>query len=215
MLQISQDMLEDFRLQVFLTVVDQKSFTKAAAKLKVSQPAVSQNIAELERLLDKKLFVRLKNETLLTPEGEVFLVYVNEIMSKCESLENMFCKIAPTTVRISASEELYAYLIGPAIDSFASIHPDVVFERCLFGDADLTLQLRPSGEEAAEADGEEAAEAAGEKIAEIRMSLSPVQKTDDRTAIREKTSCFDVIFKPSEAFSCTRLCRLLKAFLIS
>ena len=131
MLQISQDMLEDFRLQVFLTVVDQKSFTKAAAKLKVSQPAVSQNIAELERLLDKKLFVRLKNETLLTPEGEVFLVYVNEIMSKCESLENMFCKIAPTTVRISASEELYAYLIGPAIDSFASIHPDVVFERCL------------------------------------------------------------------------------------
>ncbi len=207
MLQISQDMLEDFRLQVFLTVVDQKSFTKAAAKLKVSQPAVSQNIAELERLLDKKLFVRLKNETLLTPEGEVFLVYVNEIMSKCESLENMFCKIPPTTVRISASEELYAYLIGPAIDSFASIHPDVVFERCLFGDADLTLQLRPSGEEAAEA--------AGEKIAEIRMSLSPVQKTDDRTAIREKTSCFDVIFKPSEAFSCTRLCRLLKAFLIS
>ena len=200
-------MLEDFRLQVFLTVVDQKSFTKAAAKLKVSQPAVSQNIAELERLLDKKLFVRLKNETLLTPEGEVFLVYVNEIMSKCESLENMFCKIPPTTVRISASEELYAYLIGPAIDSFASIHPDVVFERCLFGDADLTLQLRPSGEEAAEA--------AGEKIAEIRMSLSPVQKTDDRAAIREKTSCFDVIFKPSEAFSCTRLCRLLKAFLIS
>lgn len=207
MLQINQDMLEDFRLQVFLTVVDQKSFTKAAAKLKVSQPAVSQNIAELERLLDKKLFVRLKNETLLTPEGEVFLVYVNEIMSKCESLENMFCKIPPTTVRISASEELYAYLIGPAIDSFASIHPDVVFERCLFGDADLTLQLRPSGEEAAEA--------AGEKIAEIRMSLSPVQKTDDRTAIREKTSCFDVIFKPSEAFSCTRLCRLLKDFLIS
>ena len=207
MLQISQDMLEDFRLQVFLTVVDQKSFTKAAAKLKVSQPAVSQNIAELERLLDKKLFVRLKNETLLTPEGEVFLVYVNEIMSKCESLENMFCKIPPTTVRISASEELYAYLIGPAIDSFASIHPDVVFERCLFGDADLTLQLRPSGEEAAEADGE--------KIAEIRMSISPVQKMDDRTAIREKTSCFDVIFKPSEAFSCTRLCRLLKAFLIS
>jgi DNA-binding transcriptional LysR family regulator len=200
-------MLEDFRLQVFLTVVDQKSFTKAAAKLKVSQPAVSQNIAELERLLDKKLFVRLKNETLLTPEGEVFLVYVNEIMSKCESLENMFCKIPPTTVRISASEELYAYLIGPAIDSFASIHPDVVFERCLFGDADLTLQLRPSGEEAAEA--------AGEKIAEIRMSISPVQKTDDRTAIREKTSCFDIIFKPSEAFSCTRLCRLLKAFLIS
>ena len=200
-------MLEDFRLQVFLTVVDQKSFTKAAAKLKVSQPAVSQNIAELERLLDKKLFVRLKNETLLTPEGEVFLVYVNEIMSKCESLENMFCKIPPTTVRISASEELYAHLIGPAIDSFASIHPDVVFERCLFGDADLTLQLRPSGEEAAEA--------AGEKIAEIRMSLSPVQKTDDRAAIREKTSCFDVIFKPSEAFSCTRLCRLLKAFLIS
>ena len=43
-------MLEDFRLKVFATVAAEGSFTKAAAVLGVSQPAVSQNIAELEKL---------------------------------------------------------------------------------------------------------------------------------------------------------------------
>ena len=42
-------MLEDFRLKVFLTVESEGSFTKAARNLGISQPAVSQNIAELER----------------------------------------------------------------------------------------------------------------------------------------------------------------------
>ena len=62
-------MLEDFRLKVFVTVAKEGSFTKAAAALGVTQPAVSQNIAELERLLERKLFDRMKGETLLTPEG--------------------------------------------------------------------------------------------------------------------------------------------------
>lgn len=199
-------MLEDFKLKVFLSVAEYRSFTKAAAALHVTQPAVSQNIAELEKMLDRRLFIRLRGEAVLTHEGEVFKTYVDRMMNTCGEIENLFCRIQPTVVRIAASEELYTYLIGPAIESFAGIHPDVVFERSLFGDADLTLQLRPSGEEAAEA--------AGEKIAELRMSLSPAPKTDDITAIREKTSYFDVIFKPSEAFSCTRLCRLLRQFLV-
>lgn len=199
-------MLEDFKLKVFLSVAEHHSFTKAAEELRCTQPAVSQNIAELEKMLNRRLFLRQKGETVLTQEGEVFKTYADRMMNTCEEIENMFCRIQPTVVRIAASEELYTYLIGPAIESFTSIHPDVVFEHSLFGDADLTLQLRPSCEEAAEAPGE--------KIAEIRMSLSPAVKEDNVSAISEKTSSFDVIFKPSEAFSCTRLCRLLRQFLI-
>ena len=41
-------MLDDFRLRVFMMVAAEGSFTRAAQHLGVSQPAVSQNIAELE-----------------------------------------------------------------------------------------------------------------------------------------------------------------------
>ena len=44
-------MLEDFRLKVFMAARSEHSFTKAARSLGISQPAVSQNIAELEKEL--------------------------------------------------------------------------------------------------------------------------------------------------------------------
>ena len=51
-------MLEDFRLKVFMTVAKEGSFTKAAAKLNISQPAVSQHVSELEKTTGVKLFER-------------------------------------------------------------------------------------------------------------------------------------------------------------
>ena len=70
-------MLEDFRLKVFMAVAENRSFTKAAAVLRITQPAVSQNIAELEKTVGSKLFDRLKGETVLTTEGRVFMEYAN------------------------------------------------------------------------------------------------------------------------------------------
>ena len=45
-------MQEDFRLRVFITVAEMKSFSKAAEQLRISQPAVSQHVSELERQLE-------------------------------------------------------------------------------------------------------------------------------------------------------------------
>ena len=66
-------MLEDFRLKVFVTLSVVKNFTRAAEVLHISQPAVSQNISELEKQLGIKLFDRLRGEVVLTPAGEIFL----------------------------------------------------------------------------------------------------------------------------------------------
>ena len=49
-------MLEDFRLKVFITLSQERSFTRAAEQLHVSQPAVSQNISELEKQFGLKFF---------------------------------------------------------------------------------------------------------------------------------------------------------------
>jgi DNA-binding transcriptional LysR family regulator len=64
-------MLKDFaKLQTFLMVVKEKSFSKASAKLGISQPAVTQQIKFIEDYLDTKIVERKKNGILLTKEGE-------------------------------------------------------------------------------------------------------------------------------------------------
>ena len=199
-------MLEDFRLKVFLAVVQERSFTKAAAQLGISQPAVSQNVAELEKMLDRKLFDRLKGEVVLTTEGSVFLTYVERLMQTCSSMESMFVKLSPAKVRISASEEVYSYLVGPSLEAFASIHPEITFERCLFEDADLIISLVPSQTESRELPAEDV-------IARIRMSMFVPGQPDSLSSSQEKCSYFDIVYRPSQTFACTRLCRLIRQFL--
>ncbi len=64
-------MLRDFaKLQTFLTVVKEKSFSKASAKLGISQPAVTQQIKFIEDYLDTRIVERKKNGIKLTKEGE-------------------------------------------------------------------------------------------------------------------------------------------------
>ena len=64
-------MLKDFaKLQTFLMVIKEKSFSKASAKLGISQPAVTQQIKFIEEYLDTKIVERKKNGILLTKEGE-------------------------------------------------------------------------------------------------------------------------------------------------
>ena len=196
-------MLEDFRLKVFMAVVQERSFTKAASVLGITQPAVSQNVADLEKMTGRKLFDRQKGSVVLTPEGEVFLVYVRKLLETCASVDDMFAKVSPATVRISASEELYAYLIGPALEGFSKIHPDVRFERCLFGDADLTIVLVPSS----------LSQASDDVISRIRMSVFVPQQSGSQSSSHEKTSYYDVVYRPSQAFAITRLCRLIRQFL--
>lgn len=199
-------MLEDFRLKVFITVAQEQSFTKAASVLGVSQPAVSQNVAELEKGLGVELFERKRGEVSLTSEGKVFMNYARTLLETGAAAENMFSSVSPTVVRISASEELYTYFVEPALKTFSDIHPQVRFERAMFDDADLTLSLRPSTGSPYDIPAD--------SIARIRVSIYPTPKMGDLSATHEKTSYLEVIFKPSQTFSCTKVCRLIKDFLI-
>lgn len=64
-------MLKDFaKMETFLMVIRERSFSKASAKLGISQPAVTQQIKFIEKYLDCKIIERKKNGVLLTKEGE-------------------------------------------------------------------------------------------------------------------------------------------------
>jgi len=63
------------KLQIFKTVANQSSFTKAAGQSFISQPTVSKTIRNLEEEYKTTLFLRKKNSIELTMEGRSFLIY--------------------------------------------------------------------------------------------------------------------------------------------
>lgn len=83
-------MFGDFRLQVFMALSRTGNFTRAADELGISQPAVSQNIAGLEKDLGVRLFERNRGEAVLTPAGRVFMEYAGHILYWYGSAGSMF-----------------------------------------------------------------------------------------------------------------------------
>lgn len=80
-------MLEDFRLKTFVTVARLGSFTAAARALGISQPAVSQNIAELEKFSSVRLIERSSHKLELTLKGRQLYAQAQGILDSYAKLE--------------------------------------------------------------------------------------------------------------------------------
>ncbi len=122
-------MLGDFRLKVFLALSKTGSFTKTAAALGISQPAVSQNIAELEKDLGVRLFERGRGEISLTPQGRAFQSYAGKILYLYDSARMMFSPGGPArrkTVRICASGRLAGEPVASLVASMTASFPGTV-----------------------------------------------------------------------------------------
>lgn len=86
-------MIEDSRLRIFEMVAVMGNFTAAARELGISQPAVSQNIAELERQLDVQLFERERGSVRLTDKGKLFKSYSDQILHWYRAAERAFRRV--------------------------------------------------------------------------------------------------------------------------
>jgi DNA-binding transcriptional LysR family regulator len=87
-------MLKDFaKLQTFIMVIKEKSFSKASAKLGISQPAVTQQIKFIEEYLDTKIVERKKNGIVLTKEGEDLYRIALRLEKAIQSSEKELLKI--------------------------------------------------------------------------------------------------------------------------
>ncbi len=73
------------QLNYFIAISDAKSFTRAAEKLYVSQPALTGQINALENELGMKLFDRTNKFVQLTPAGEVFYKHATQVLSEVEN----------------------------------------------------------------------------------------------------------------------------------
>lgn len=73
--------MELAEIEAFIGITEHGSFTRAAAILHMSQPAISRRIDLLERDLDASLFERLSGGTRLTASGEAFLPFAQRILA--------------------------------------------------------------------------------------------------------------------------------------
>lgn len=124
-------MFEDFRLRIFMAVAEKGSFTLAAKALGVSQPAVSQNIAELEKSLGAELFLRRKGSVTLTPKGAAFKEYAGRILYWYTATEMMFGPegklSANKPVRLSADGFITSHILPQALSKLLAFNPSLTF----------------------------------------------------------------------------------------
>jgi len=107
-------MLKDFvKLETFLTVARERSFSKASAKLGISQPAVTQQIKFIENYLACKVIERKKNGIKLTPEGEELYKIASRLEKEIHGSERDILKIInkEMTFRLGASYTIGTYVI--------------------------------------------------------------------------------------------------------
>ena len=86
-------MIFDFRLKVFHAVATRLSFTRAAAELFITQPAVTKHIKELEHQLNVQLFKRNGSSITLTNAGKILLQYAEKIAQQYAELETELAQL--------------------------------------------------------------------------------------------------------------------------
>jgi len=115
-------------IQYFLAVAEHLSFTKAAAALHVSQPALSQQVRQLEESLGAQLFDRSGRTTRLTDAGDVYLIYARRAYQELREAKSAIHDVSDLSrgsLRIAVTPTFTTYLVGPLIEAFHSRHPKI------------------------------------------------------------------------------------------
>jgi len=113
-------MLSDFtKLNTFLTVVKEKSFSKASAKLGISQPAVTQQMKFIEEYLDAKILDRKKNGIRLTKEGEKLFIIAQKLAKTISTSEQQLLEIInkDITFIFSTSKVIGDYILPTVLNN--------------------------------------------------------------------------------------------------
>ena len=116
------------RLRAFSAFTRRRSFSAAAAELRISQPAVSKHIADLERALGLKLVDRARRDGSLTSAGEFVANYILRAESLLEqSIRGVreLRKSGSGSLVVVASWLTGTYLLPEIIADFKNTHPGV------------------------------------------------------------------------------------------
>ena len=118
-------------LAAFAVVAEERSFTRAAARLDVSPSALSHTIRRLEEKLGVQLLARSTRSVSTTQAGDKLLNRLNPAIREISTAVEELGEIAGRPsghVRISAPGEAARRVIAPALPKFVETYPDIVVE---------------------------------------------------------------------------------------
>jgi DNA-binding transcriptional LysR family regulator len=129
-------------LRYFIAVAEAKSVTRAAARLGMQQPPLSQQVKALEQELGFDLFKRLPKGVELTAGGEVFLQAATEVLARIDVAATQAGRAAQGldgTLSVGLTSSAAAHAFAPALlRAFREAHPGVHLAMKEGNAADLT-----------------------------------------------------------------------------
>jgi DNA-binding transcriptional LysR family regulator len=120
--------MEIHQLRYFVAVADEGSFSRAAAKVRVAQPSLSQQIRKLEAEVGQPLFDRLPRSVVITEAGRCLLEYARQILASIgdarRCVDELTGKIAGD-VAVGAIPTIAPYVLPELVVTFQKHYPDV------------------------------------------------------------------------------------------
>ncbi|MDN4606244.1 LysR family transcriptional regulator [Sporosarcina highlanderae] len=118
----------DQQLQIFVTVAEKESFSRAAEEHHMTQPAVSQYIRQLEEEIGARLLERTNKYVRLNKAGEIVYHHAKEILAlytKMQSLVDDLANKASGPLSIGASYTFGEYVLPRIIANLKQTYPDI------------------------------------------------------------------------------------------
>lgn len=128
-----------------LAVCEERSFSRAAEKCYISQPAISKIVKRVEGNLGTRIFDRGSVPLRITPEGEVFVDYFRK-MQEIQQEISLYCdemrRHRKCDLSIGAPSFFCTYVLPPLTVSFKMDYPDINIKLIETNDRDLRKLLR-------------------------------------------------------------------------
>jgi DNA-binding transcriptional LysR family regulator len=121
------------RLHYFVVTAEEESVARAARRLRVAQPALSRQLAALEREVGTQLFERHARGVRLLPAGEAFLTHARRLLAEADrgllAARSTGLREASAHVRLASPDwTARGTWVARALDRLHSLRPDVVAE---------------------------------------------------------------------------------------
>ena len=114
--------------KIFYYVAKNKSITRAANELLISQPAISKSIKTLETQMGEKLFIRKSNGVELSEKGKIIFPRIKESIELIDSAENDILTLqgkGKLNLNIAASQNMVKTFLMPYLENFYKIYPNM------------------------------------------------------------------------------------------
>ncbi len=123
--------MEIHQLRYFVAVADEGSFSRAAAKVRVAQPSLSQQIRKLEAELGQPLFDRLPRAVMLTEAGRCLIDYARQILASIGDARRCVDELKGDVagkVAVGAIPTIAPYVLPELVVTFQEHYPEVTLE---------------------------------------------------------------------------------------